>query len=54
MLAGGLAMVTRVEATYSAISCVAMGALILRARRSVLCRRDLSSSTTAPGGGGGI
>ena len=39
VLAGGLAMVTRVEATYSAISCVAMGALILRARRSVLCRR---------------
>ena len=46
-MAGGLA-VTRVEATYSAIICVAMGALILRARRSVLCRRDLSSSTTAP------
>ncbi|KOO24749.1 methyltransferase type 11 [Chrysochromulina tobinii] len=41
-------MVTRVEATYSAISCVAMGALILRARRYALCRRDLSSSTTAP------
>ena len=48
MQAGGLAMVTRVEATYSAISCVAMGALILRARRYALCRRDLSSSTTAP------
>ena len=48
MLVGSLAKVTRVEATYSAISCVAMGALILRARRSALCRRDLSSSTTAP------
>ena len=48
MLVGSLAKVTRVEATYSAISCVAMGALILRARRSALCRRDLSRSTTAP------